>query len=254
MANGQYHGKKKFGIKITNPLPLAVSVRIHSPTGALHTGDGKDTWRTIKPGETLSIPTKGRCEVDIDPAVVRYDEVGSPIKLGDAEFRHVQKPAPGKKVAPQAGPILVSEQKNVKSGRWLTVAEWTITRGFAGLLNVISIQLDGDCSAQVIIARNKLVSVRRDTTLKYQNNTWINKGESVRVKAHSVKGGQGTCHVMIQGELCPVGIPRRVPVAPGPAPEHVTEEKKRKEPEEPTLRSLGEMIEDMRKEEEVIKV
>ena len=254
MANGQYHGKKSFGVKITNPLPLAVSVRVHSPTGALHSGDGKDTWRTIKPGETLYIPTKGRCEVDIDTSIVRYDAVGSPIKLGDAGFRPVQQPASGKKAAPQAGPVLTQGQKTVKSGRWLTVAEWTITRDFAGLLHSISIQLDGECTAKVIIGRNKPVSVRRDTTLTYQNNTYINKGESVRVKAHSVKGGQGTCSVMIQGELYPVGTPVPAEKAPKKAPEHITEKKKRKEPEEPELRSLGDMIEEMRKKEEVITV
>lgn len=254
MANGQFHGKRKFGVKITNPLPLTVSVRIKCPTGALHTGDGKETWRTIKPGETLYIPTKGRCEVDIDPSIVRYDAVGNTDKVGDAGFRPIQKPASGKKPVPQAGPVLVSGQKSVKSGRWLTVAEWTITKGFAGLLNAISIQLDGDCSAEVIIARNKPVIVRRDTTLTYQNNTWINKGESVRVKAHSIKGAPGSCSVMIQGELYPVGTPVPADKAPKKAPEHITEEKKRKEPEEPELRSLGDMIEDMRKREEVVKV
>ena len=106
IMNGQYHGKRKFGIKITNPLTLAVSVIIKSPTGSLHTGDGKETWRTIKPGETLYIPTKGRCEVDINPAVVRYDEVGSPIKLGDAGFRSVLA-----KKTPKTPPEHVPERK-----------------------------------------------------------------------------------------------------------------------------------------------
>ena len=100
MPNGQYHGKKKFGIKITNPLPLAVSVRIKCPTGALHTGDGKETWRTIKPGETLNIPTKGRAEVDVIVHIIRYDELGNPKKIGDGGFRPVQQPASGKKAAP----------------------------------------------------------------------------------------------------------------------------------------------------------
>ena len=255
MANGKFHGKRKFGIKITNPLPLAVSVRIKSPTGALHTGDGKETWRTIKPGETLYIPTKGRCEVDIDPAVIRYDEVGSLIKLGDAGFQPVQKPSSGKKPAPQAGPIIAAGQRDVKSGRWLTVAEWLITNGFTGLLQGISIQIDGDCEAQVIIGGSgwlasgsvALVSYRKDTTLSY--NLLISNGDSVRVKAHSIGGGQGSCKVIIQGELRPVGTPVPAGKAPKTAPEHVTEKKKRKEPEEPELRSLGDMIDEFKREE-----
>ncbi len=250
MANGQYHGKRKFGIKITNPLPLAVSVIIKCPTGALHTGDGKETWRTIKPGQEIYIPTKGRAEVDIDVHIIRYDELGNQKKVGDGGFRPVQQPASGKKAAPQAGPVLVAKREDVKSGRWLTVAEWTITRGFAGLLHAITIQLDGDCSAQVIISQDKPISVRKDTTLSYHQPTWINKGESVRVKAHAIKGGKGSCSVMIQGELYPTGTAVPAEKAPRTAPEHITEEKKKKEPE-PELRSLGDMIEDMRKREEV---
>jgi len=258
MADGQYHtknlartGKKSFGVKITNPLTLAVSVRIKCPTGALRSGDGKETWRTIKPKETLYIPTKGRCELDILPSIVRYDDVGNPIKLADAGFEHVQNPSSGKKPAHQAGPTITAGQKNVKSGRWVIVAEWLITKGFAGLLQGISIQLDGDCEAQVIISRQKPVKVKKDTTLSYQNTTWINKGESVRVKAHAPGGGKGSCHVMIQGELCPVGTPVPADRLPGPAPEHITEHKPSKEPEEPELRSLGDMIDEMRKREEV---
>lgn len=89
MANGKFHGKRKTGVKITNPLPLPVSVIIKSPTGALHTGDGKETWRTIKPGETLYIPTKGRAEVDIDVGIMRYDPVGNSSKIGDGSWEHV---------------------------------------------------------------------------------------------------------------------------------------------------------------------
>jgi len=244
MANGQYHGKRKYGIKITNPLPLAVSVIIKSPTGALHMGDGEETWRTIKPGETLYIPTKGRCEVDIDPKVVRYDHVGSPIKLGDAGIQPVQKVASGKKPVPKVGPVLVAKKDDVNSGRWRTITEWTITTGFAGLLRAITIQLDGDCEAKVFVARQMPVIVKQDTTMSYQNYIWISKGESVRVKAHAVKGGKGSCSALIQGELYAAGTPRT-------APEHITEHKKRKEPEEPELRSLGDMIEEMRTKEEV---
>ncbi|GAH94253.1 unnamed protein product, partial [marine sediment metagenome] len=60
------------------------------------------------------------------------------------------------------------------------------------------------------------------------------------------------------GELYPVGTPvpagrvsRRGDLRPGPAPEHVTEKKPRKEPEETPLRSLGDMIEEFKQEEKV---
>ena len=92
MANGQYHGRIKTGIKITNPLSLPVSVRIKCPTGALRTGDGKETWRTVKPGETLYVPTKGKCEVDITVHVIRFNEVGDPVKLGDGGLQPVVLP------------------------------------------------------------------------------------------------------------------------------------------------------------------
>ena len=105
MANGQFHGRLKTGVRITNPLSLPAHLRIKSLTGALRTGDGKETWRTIKPGETLYIPTKGRAEIDIDVSIIRYDEVGNPKKVGDGGFRPVQQLASGKKAAPQAGPV-----------------------------------------------------------------------------------------------------------------------------------------------------
>jgi len=252
MANGQYHGRIKTGIKITNPLSLPVSVRIKCPTGALRTGDGKETWRTVKPGETLYIPTKGKCEVDITVHIIRYNEVGDSDKLGDGGLQPVAQPAGTKQRAnSQPGPVFISEQREVKSGRWFTVAEWLVTKGLAGVLRSVSIQLSGDCEAQVIIGGQPPVKVKQDTTLSYQNNTWINKGEFVKVKAHAVRGGHGSCQVMIQGELYPVGTAVPAKKATRPAPEPVAVHEDSKEPEEPELRSLGDMIDDMKKREEV---
>jgi len=259
MANGQFHGRVKTGIKITNPLTLPVSVRIKSPTGALRMGDGKETWRTVKPGETLYIPTKGKCEVDIQVHVIRFDELGDPVKLGDGGLQPIARTAgAGQKANSQPGPVFISEQREVKSGRWFTVAEWIITKGLAGVLRSVSIQLDGDCEAMVMIGRQPPTKVNQDTTLSYQNNVGINKGESVKVKAHAVRHGQGSCQAVIQGELYPVGTaaaakkatarekPWKV-IESGPETTH----EERKEPEEEPLRSLGEMIEDMKKREEV---
>jgi len=110
VANGQYHGRIKTGIKITNPLPLPVSVRIKSPTGALRTGDGKETWRTVKPGETLYVPTKGKCEVDITVHIIRYNEVGDSVKVGDGGLQPVALPTG---TAVPAGKVTKPEPKRI---------------------------------------------------------------------------------------------------------------------------------------------
>ncbi|KKM67008.1 hypothetical protein LCGC14_1475480 [marine sediment metagenome] len=94
MANGQFHGRLKTGVRITNPLTLTVLVRIKSATGALRTGDGKVTWRNIKPGETLVIPTKGKTEVDIDVNLLRYDHAGNMTNIGDGSWEHVSTKKP----------------------------------------------------------------------------------------------------------------------------------------------------------------
>ncbi|GAH88432.1 unnamed protein product, partial [marine sediment metagenome] len=105
--------------------------------------------------------------------------------------------------------------------------------------------------AQVILKSLKPAKVKQDTTLQYQNNTRLNTGEAVRVKARSHVGNKGSAHVMIQGELYPVGTSVPAGKVTKGAPEHITEKKPRKEPEEPPLRSLGEMIDEMKKREEV---
>jgi len=252
MANGN----GKTGLKITNPLSRAVRLRITSPTGALHTGDGKETWRTIKPGETLNIPTKGKCELDITVHIVRYNEVGDPVKLGDGALVPVAQPA-GVKPNPKAagpGPVQISEQRNLKSGRWAIVAQWVITKGRSGIIRDVLIQLDGDCEALVIIDRHAPVKVKADTRKSrrrgwqtVQKDVWINEGESVKVKAHAVGGGQGICQVIIRGELYHIEKGK----SPKPAPERVPEPDKT---EETPLRSLGDMLDAMKKSEEEVKV
>ena len=236
--------KKGLGIRIKNPLNLSVQVLIK---------DGKsfDTIRTLKPGAELYLPVKKPGEYDVQTRILRYDEAGQSKIVGDGSWQTTPTVAVKPKLVPQAGPSLTSGKKDVKSRRWVTVAQWLIPKGFAGLLQAISIQLDGDCEAQVILPNDKPKKVDRDTTLSYQNNTWLQKGEAVRVKGRSHVGNKGTIHVMIQGEFYPVGtaVPAKEKAAkrPGSPPG----EKKTKEPEEPPLRSLGDMIEEMKKEEEV---
>jgi|GEM_PF-5561417 len=235
------------GLKITNPLSRAVRVRINSATGALHIGDGKETWRTIKPGETLYIPTKGKCELDITVHIVRYNEVGDPVQLGYGAL----VPVPRREKI-KAGPVLISGQRDLKSGRWVIVAQWVITKERSGVIRAVSIQLDRDCEAQVIIGLpDPPVKVKADTRLRdwqtvelHQKEVWLNEGESVKVKAHAVGGGKGICQVIIRGELYHIGK------APKPAPERVPEP----DTEETPLRSLGDMLDAMKKSEEGVKV
>jgi len=259
MANGQFHGKHRgTGLRIKNPLSLSVWVLIKD-------GQAFDITRTLKPGQEIYITLPHQGDYDVETKILRFDETGQSKVLGAGGWQSTPTAVAVKpKMTPQPGPVLIAEQKDVKSRRWVTVAEWVITKGFSGMLNAISIQLDGDCEAQVILPHspkptfNKPTKVKQDTTLSYPNNTWLNKGEAVRVKARAKIGNKGSAHVMIQGELYPVGTPvpagrvsKRGDLRPGSAPEHITEKKPRKEPEETPLRSLGDMIEEMKKREEV---
>ncbi len=91
---GAKQGKRGWGVKIKNPLPLMVRVNIRCETGALRIGDGKETWRTIPPGEELYLSTKGQCELDITTTIVRFDPAGKQIEVGPAELRQTHHQAP----------------------------------------------------------------------------------------------------------------------------------------------------------------
>lgn len=110
MSNGQFHQKnqkkRRYGVKIKNPLRLPVVARITCETGAIRSGamDGKETTRTIGPGEEIFVSTKGSCELDIKFSVIRYDEVGNTTRLGEAGGSHVAHHDPmGKKGKPSTG-------------------------------------------------------------------------------------------------------------------------------------------------------
>lgn len=132
MANGAYHGRKKHGININNPLSLPVQVRVKSETGALRTGDGKETWRTIRPGCTVYLALKGSAEVDITVYIVRYDQTGQEHRVGPAEFEHTEHKSstsgttvpvkevpgvapPGHEFATDGGEIPVEEEVAIRS-------------------------------------------------------------------------------------------------------------------------------------------
>lgn len=83
--------KRKYGVKIRNPLKLPVSAWIRCKSGALRPGamDGTETIREIRPGEEIFISTKGSCELDIDFRIIRYDEVGNSSIVGHGDGKLV---------------------------------------------------------------------------------------------------------------------------------------------------------------------
>jgi len=245
MPNGQYHGTKKgHGIRIKNPLRLTVEVTVLD-------GQGFSTCRTIKPGTEVWVKVPQPGQYDIKTSIIRYDEVGEVVRLGDGDWQHAPQP-PGQPIPnqPQPGPIFITESITVDSRRWRTVAEWLVLKGFMGELRAINIQLAGDCEARVILPSHATRTVRDDSTVTWQTPVLLHKGQAVRVKARSLLGNQGTATIIIQGELHAMPVPVGAGVGQQPGAEQVTEEKPREEPEEP-LRSLGDMIDEMRKEEEV---
>ena len=252
MPNGQYHGTKKgHGIRIKNPLRLTVEVTILDGNAKKGISPSFSTCRTIKPGAEVWVKVPQPGQYDIKTSIIRYDEVGEVIRLGDGDWQHA--PVPGQPVSkqPQPGPVFITESITVDSRRWRTVAEWLVLKGFVGEVRAINIQLTDDCEAQVIFPNTPGKTVRANTTLKPSTPVLLQKGEAVRVKARSKLGNQGTAQVIIQGELHAVpGVPAGVVRGPS-APVQLTEEKPTEKPEETELRSLGELIEDMRKEEEV---
>jgi len=252
MPNGQYHGTKKgHGIRIKNPLRLTVEVTILDGNAKKRISPSFSTCRTIKPGAEVWVKVPQPGQYDIKTSIIRYDEVGEVIRLGDGDWQHAPQP-PGQPIPkqPQPGPIFITESITVDSQRWRTVAEWLVLKGFMGELRAVNIELTGDCEARVILPSHPTKTVIADTTLTWQTPVLLHKGEAVRVKARSRLGNQGRATIIIQGEL------HAIPVPTGVGPEHsvsaqVTEEKPTEEPEETELRSLGDLIEDMRKEEEV---
>jgi len=119
MPNGAYHQrnqkKRRYGVKVKNPLKLPVIAHIKSETGAIRGGamNGKESRRQIGPGDEIFVATKGSCELDIDIHIIRYDETGMTQMLGRGDAAHVDHRnamgMPGKK-APQA-PSRVTEEK-----------------------------------------------------------------------------------------------------------------------------------------------
>jgi len=193
----------------------------------------------------VQVPNPG--DYDIKTSIIRYDETGQVIKLGDGDWQHTTAPNPLAPKQPASGPILLSESIEVESRRWRTVVGWRIPKGFFGELRAINIQLTGDCEVRVILPSHPSKTVKADTTLSWSTAVLLHSGETAMVRARSGLGNQGTAQVIIQGELHAIPV---AGVATEKKPRKAPEKKPREETEEP-LRSLGEMIEEMKKREEV---
>ncbi|MBA7610515.1 hypothetical protein ES703_17723 [subsurface metagenome] len=119
MSNGQFHQKnqkkRRYGVKIKNPLRLPVNAIIRCKTGAIRSGamNGTETTRTIGPRGEIFVSTKGACELDIDIGIIRYDETGRTKMLGNGDAVHVDHRDPmGKQMKPGARvPTRVTEEK-----------------------------------------------------------------------------------------------------------------------------------------------
>jgi len=245
MANGKYHGTRKgHGIRINNPLSLSVWVVISD-------GTGWDLTRTLKPGQEVYVTVPHLGEYEVKPKVLRFEETGTSKILGDASFEVTPTPPKQARKLSKTGPVFITEARNVKDRRMRTVAEWRVLKGFEGLLKAINIELSGDCEAEVILPNGYSKKVRSDETLTWPSPVQIHSGSSgaaVVVKAGSIVGNSGSIRVIIQGELHALPTPQdatqvtrsgTLPLEP------------REEPEETPLRSLGDLMEEMRKREEV---
>lgn len=245
MPNGQFHGNRRPpAIRIKNPLRLTVEVTILD-------GQGFSACRTLKPGTEVYVKVPHAGDYDIKTSIIRYDETGNVVRLGEGDCQPLAVPPMGVNPRPAAGPRIEHNKCDVSDRRWRNVVIWNIPQGFAGLLNLISIQLSGDAEARIELPGQAPYKARKDTSMSFQNNVWVNAGQVLRVKGRSRAGNGGTVDVIIQGQFYPVGT--AVPAEPTPvgAPGHITEKKPRKEPEVPPLRSLREMIEEMKEREEV---
>ena len=235
--NGQYHGKKnRLGIRIKNPLPKAVLVDILD-------GKGYGTCRTLHPGGEVYVKVPHPGDYDVKTTILRYDETGQSHSLGETSWDEVTTVAPKSSPAPAAGPIILHQTSTLHNRRWKNIISWNIPFDCTGLLMAISIQITGDVEARVDLPNTLPQIAREDTTLAYKNSKPLKPGQTVRVKGRGKVGNGGTIEVMLQGQLTPDGT--KIPTDKQPT------EAKRRQPEQPPIRSLGELMDEMEKREKV---
>lgn len=85
---------RKYGVSIRNPLDMPVMVDIRCETGAMMIGNRHVASRILKPGSTLWIDTRGRCELDIYVKLIKYDPAGKVVVIGDGGFEVTEHKPP----------------------------------------------------------------------------------------------------------------------------------------------------------------
>jgi len=245
--------RKKYGINVKNPLSLPVSVRIKSKAGALDQGNGYETWRKIRPGDTIYIPLKASVQVEVDVHIDRYDETGQCHKLGDGGWEQVDHKDLVLQV--EAKPIVLTGswqgsngQGAASSKRWHVIVVWKVPPDHVGDLKRVSFDLspmEPGAGARCMLKYPGYQQVfPQSGHVSFNGKAAIHGGQEVKVYGRSIDGGIVDVTATITGEEWPLVRKPRVTRVP----EHITEGKPKQEVGEP-IRSLGEMIEEMKKEE-----
>ncbi|KKN58162.1 hypothetical protein LCGC14_0555030 [marine sediment metagenome] len=251
MANGPKQGMRGWGIKIKNPLPLTVRVKIQCETGALRTGDGKGTWRTIPPGEELYLSTKGQCELDITTTILKFDPAGKENEVGPAELRQTHHQAPSAKRLKKK--VETTGMYAGSSRQWEEVVSWRAGLGVIAWLDSVEIsaQLYGFADYKVLVG-NKVIygPAALNSAVTLHPGDFVSR-EAVKVFAMSRAGGdiEVTAKLKLRQEAGLGTVSgKSAEVTDGePIREDVPPEE-REEAEVP-IRTLGDQIADLRKQE-----
>jgi len=250
MANGAKQGKRGWGVKIKNPLPLMVRVKIRCETGALRTGDGKDTWRTIPPGEELYLSTKGQCELDITTTIIRFDPAGKENEVGPAELRQTHHQAPtAKRLKKKA---VTTGTYEGSSRQWEEVISWRAELGVVAWLDSVEIgaQFYGNADYKVVVG-NRIIygPAVLSSAVTLRPADFVSR-EVVTVLAMSRAGGdiEVTAKLNLRQEAGLGSVSgKSAEVTDG---EPIREDMPPEEVEVP-IRTLGDQIADLQKQEEV---
>jgi hypothetical protein len=248
---------KGCGIKIKNPLSLPVRVVIKSDTGALRTGDGTETWRKIDAGAEINISLKGQCELDITATVLKYRPDGNEERLGEVDLRHVHHRARASKRVKKKLEAVDTYQGSSRS--WTEVVSWQAENGMVGWLDNVNVTspLYGFADFKVVLGKKVLygpASLMAESTVRSAEFLGT---QEVKVLVMSRDGGEidVTAKLNLRQELAhTLGVPDiEATDEEGAGEEMIPDNLKRppeeREEEEVSIRSLGDMIEEIRQEE-----
>ncbi len=244
---------KGWGVKIKNPLPLMVRVKIRSETGALRNGDGKETWQTIPPGEELYLSTKGQCELDITTTIIRFDPAGKQIEVGPAELRQTHHRAPAAKRLKKK--VVTSGTYEGSSRQWEEVVSWRAELGVVAWLDSVEISclLRGKADYKVVVGNRIIYGPEVLNGAVLRPGDFVSR-EAVTVLAMSRDGGEievtATLNLRQEAGLGTVSG-KSAEVTDGESNREEMPAEEREEAEVP-IRTLGDQIADLRKQEVVV--